>query len=127
MRNLAINKSSLYVLNYLGQIELLDTKGNKTGETTNSYSKPRPFKASVSGARGYAQAEMFGTEINYDKTIILSVSLFKELCITENSVLFVDKKPKYDSNNFPLYDYKVERIAETPNQIAIAIKKVKAN
>lgn len=127
MRNLAINKSTLYVLNYLGQKEILDSQGNKTGETVNSYSEPREFRASVSGARGYAQTEMFGTDITYDKTIVMSVSLFRDLCITENSVLFADKKPAYDSNNFPLYDYKVERIAETPNQIAIAIKKVKAN
>lgn len=127
MRNLVINKSTLFVLNYLGQVEILDEHNHKTGETKNRYSKPLEFKASVSGARGSSQIEMFGTEINYDKTIVMSTKLFRGLGITENSVLFVSKKPKFDSSGDPLYDYRVVRIAETINEVAIAISKVRAS
>lgn len=127
MRNLAINKTSFFVLNYLGQVEVLDKDNQKTGETINSYSDPIFVRASVSGAKGSSQAEMFGTDINYDKTIVISKQLFRGLCITENSVLFVDKKVEYDKNDFPLYDYNIKRIAETPNEVAIAISKVRAN
>ena len=127
MRNLQINKRKLYVLNYLGQVEVVDKDNYKTGETTNSYSDPKEFRASVSGAKGSSQVEMFGTEIKYDKTILMSVSLFRDLCITENSVLFVDTEPTFDTNHFPLYNYKVVKIAETINEVAIAISKTRAS
>lgn len=126
MRNLIINTQTLYVLNYLGEVEVVDSLGNKTGETTNAFTKPIQFCASVSGARGNSQTEVFGNEINYDKTILLSKSLFKQLRIEETSVFFVDRKVEYDKNNFPKYDYKVERIAETINEVVIAISKVRA-
>lgn len=127
MRNLVINKSKLYVLNFNGTIDYRDSEGNLTGETINSYTSPIEFKASVSGARGSSQIEMFGNEINYDKTIVLSKSKFLSLGIDENSVLFVGKEPSYDANYFPEYNYRVVRIAETINEVAIAISKVKAD
>ena len=127
MRNLKINTSSFYVLNYLGRVEQLDKDNNKTGETINSYSEPICVCASVSGAKGSSQAEMFGTQINYDKTIVMSKSLCAYIGITENSVLFLEKLPVYDKHHFPLYDYKVVKIAKTINEVAIAISKVRAN
>ena len=127
MRCLNINKQTLYVLNYLGKEKVKDSDGNYTGETTNSYTDPVEFKASVSGAKGSSQVEMFGSEINYDKTIVISKQCYGQLGITENSVLFVNKKPSYDEYEFPEYDYIVKRIAETPNVVAIAIAKARAN
>ena len=126
MRNLFINKSSMFVLNYLGQTEVVDSQGFKTGETINTYSEPVFFMAHISGARGSSQAEMFGTEINYDKTILLSKKSYGVLGITENSVFFIGKEPTYD-NGIPLYNYKVSKIAETINEVAIAVSKVRAD
>ena len=42
----------------------------------------------------------------------------------ETTVLFVDKKPEYDDNGLPLYDYVVKRVSRSLNVIAIAIKRV---
>ena len=126
MRNLKINAKPMFVLNYLGQTEEVDSQGFKTGETVNSYSDPIFFEASISGARGSSQAEMFGTEINYDKTIVITNRLYKLLGIDENSVFFIEHEPSYDGQN-PMYDYKVSKIAETLNEVAIAISKVRAN
>ena len=127
MRNLRINKTTIFVLNYLGTVEIEDSEGNLTGETINSYTDPIEFMGSVSGARGSSQIEMFGNEINYDKTIVISKKVYGHLGMDENSVLFVGKKPSYDENYFPEYNYRVERIAETINEVAIAISKVKAD
>lgn len=127
MRNLKINEKTLYVLNFNGTVEVRDEFGNLTSETVNSYSDPIEFKASVSGARGSSQIEIFGSEINYDKTIVLSKKRYGCLGMDENSVLFVGKKPSYDANYFPEYNYRVERIAESVNEVAIAISKVKAD
>ena len=124
MRNLEINKRTLYVLNFLGEEDIRDSNGNYTGEKTIKYIPKKLFKAHLSGAKGSSQSEVFGTDINYDKSFVLTVSEFKKLGITENSVLFVDIKPTYDGEN-PLYDYRVERIAETINEVVIAITKVR--
>lgn len=127
MRNLEINKSTLFVCNYKGEEDYVDEDGFKTGEKVVSYSKPIQFKAHLSGARGSSQAEMFGTEINYDKTFVLSKLVYGRLRITENSVFFVGEKPSFDENGLPKYNYNVSKIAETVNEVAIAISKVRAN
>ena len=78
----------------------------------------------ISGARGSSQVEVFGTDINYDKTILLTKNEFKATKINENSVFFIENKVAYE-DNFPLYDYRVVRIAETINEVVIAIEKVR--
>lgn len=127
MRNLAINKKTFYVLNYIGKTENKDVNGFETGEYIIEYSSPIEVKAHISGAKGQAQIEMFGTDLKYDKSIVLSKKLRASIGITENSVLFVDKGVEYDNDQNPLYDYKVIRINETINEVAIAIERVSRN
>ena len=123
MRNLSLNKSPFRYLNYKGEEKAVDDEGNYTGETTISYTKPYMIMGHISGARGSSQVEIFGTDVDYDKSILLTKQEFDKTKINENSVFFIDKKPIYE-NNIPLYDYRVVRIAETINEVVIAIKKV---
>lgn len=123
MRNLIINKTKIIVLNYKGEKDVVGDDGYYTGEKTIEYTKPITFMAHISGARGSSQVEIFGTDISYDKTIVLSKSEFDKLKITENSVFFVEKAVSYDGE-MPNYNYRVSRIAQTINEVAIAIKKV---
>lgn len=125
MRNLEINKRRFVALNYLGQEANKDTSGYMTGEATISYSAEMIIMGSISGAKGGAYAEMFGTEIKYDKTIVLTRKEFMHFGLNENSVFFIDKEPEYDKDNMPIYDYKVEKIADTINEVAIAVSKVR--
>lgn len=127
MRNLCINKKQLIALNYLGKVAQKDSKGFETGESIVEYSEEIPFKAHLSGARGSTTTDVFGSEFHYDKTFNLTLWELKRLGFTENTVFFIDKKPEYDENNQPLYDYKVERIADTINEVVIAISKVQQN
>ena len=124
MRNLHINKSKFFYLNYKGEEKAVDEFGKYTGENYIAYTKPVALKAHVSGARGSSQIEVFGTDINYDKTITLSKSEFEKTKINENSVFFINKPIEFKGNS-PIYDYRVERIAETINEVVIAITKVK--
>ena len=123
MRNLAINKSPICYLNYVGEEKAKDDEGFYTGETIITYTQPKMIMGHISGARGSSQVEVFGTDINYDKTILLTIQEFKKTKINENSVFFINKQPTYE-NNIPLYDYRVVRIAETINEVVIAIEKV---
>jgi len=123
MRNLHINKSKFFYLNYVSKVKAKDEDNNDTGEYINSYTRPKMIMGHVSGARGSSQVEVFGTEINYDKTILLTKNEFKKTKINENSVFFIERNVAYE-NNVPLYDYRVVRIAETINEVLIAIEKV---
>lgn len=127
MRCLEKNKRSLIVLNYKGKQPVLDSDGYKTGEEQITYAKAIRFKANISGAKGGTAVEVFGTDLDYDKSFTLSVKEFKALKITDNSVFFIDVKPQYEDNGYPLYDYRVKRIAETLNEVVIALERVRNN
>ena len=122
MRTLAKNYTKLVVLNYEGE-EKRKIGDLYTSETIVKYSKPITFMGHISGARGNSQVEVFGTDTNYDKTLVLSKRKFDELKLTENSVFFVDKKVEY-KDDAPLYNYRVSRIAETINYVVVALVKV---
>lgn len=124
MRNLNKNKTNFYALNYVGKEEVIDEQGHRTGEYLIKYSDKMCVKAHISGAKGSSSVEIFGTDIAYDKTIIMDLAYFKGLGLNENSVFFIDKEPAYD-NETPLYDYKVARISKTLNEVAIAISQVR--
>ena len=75
-------------------------------------------------ASGETQVEVFGHLDDYDKVIVLGNA---DCPINENSVLFVDKKPEYDQNGDPLFDYTVKRVARSLNSVSYAIRKVEVS
>ncbi len=122
MRCLERNKRKIHVCFYLGKSEILDSDGYETGEFDNSYSAPLEINACVSSAHGYAQAQTFGTELVYDKTIIIDNV---RLPIDENTLFFIDTLPNYDCATKQLKnkDYRVERISKSLNVVAVAVVK----
>ena len=123
MRDLEINKKPISYLNYKNDEDVKDEDGNLTGEKQVTYYPLKKIKAHVSGAKGSSMVEVFGTDVSYDKTILFTKSEFLQTGINENTVFFIDKKPAYKDGT-PLYDYRVSRIAETINQVVVAILKV---
>lgn len=124
MRLMERNKTPLCYLLYLGKEPVKDDSGNETGEYRIRYGEERWMRASVSAAQGSAQVEQFGDFTVYDKVIITD-----NMCcpINENTVIFLDKKPKYDRDGNPLYDYIVRRVARSLNLIAYAVSKVEVS
>lgn len=127
MRNAKINQKQYVALNYVGKVNVVDVKGYKTGESTIEYSEEIPFKTHLSGAMGSSYIDTNGVNIEYDKSMVLTLWEFKKLGFDENTVFFIDKKPEYDNDNLPLYDYRVERIRDTVNEVVILLKKVRNN
>ena len=125
MRNLIKNQRTIYYLNFLNYENVVDSQGNLTGEKRIVYAPKRKLNTNISGARGSSQIEAFGTDIRYDKSFVLTAKEFANTKITENTVFFVDTKPTYNSDGIPLYDYIVERIADSINEVVIAITKVR--
>lgn len=123
MRIMERNKTPFHYALYLGRVPIVDENGKKTGERTPSYGTVVSMKANVSPATGYTQTELFGTTDQYDK-VILTDDL--SCPITENTVLFIDKSPEYDSEGVPQYDYVVRRVAKSLNVLAYAVSKVQS-
>ena len=129
MRNLARNKRPIAWVNYKGNEAYEDESHNLSGEKIVKYYPLKKGKHHVTGATGNSMVEVFGTDIKYDKVVLFTKDEFhktgvdKKDHITENSVFFIDVKPAYDNNGIPMYDYVVKRIAETINEVVIAIAK----
>ena len=123
MRSPKIDQKTYVALRYKCAEDVRDTHGNLTGEKVVKYYPAFTFKADISGAKGGVLIQVFGTDTNYDKTMVLSRHMFEKLKFDDNTVFFIDKKPEY-KNGLPLYDYRVHKIADTTNEVVIAIKKV---
>lgn len=119
MRTLVRNRSPFYYCTYIGKTALTDSGGYKTGEYANTYSAPKVCYGNVSAAKGVAMVEQFGSNLDYDRVIILKN---KDTDIDENSVLFLFVKPNEDRLN---YDYIVKRVARSLNFTALAVSRVK--
>lgn len=117
MRMLERNKQKFYYSLYEGESTTRDDYGNFKPK----YSEAKVLKASISSAKGNTESELFGTTIDYDRVIITDDT---QCPIDEQSVLFVDIKPKYDEYGKPLGDYVVKRVARSLNNISYAVSRV---
>ena len=121
MRDLKRNQRVFYYALYLGNEEIVDTDGNKTGERRVSYGDPVKMYANISPANGYANTAIFGKDLQYTKTI---VTCDLKCPITETSVLWIDKEPYGDEHDLLPYDYTVSQVARGLDNIVYAVKKV---
>jgi hypothetical protein len=97
-----------------------DEYGNEVGSAV-VYKDAVEMKGNISSATGSAQVEQFGNFAGYDKVIVVDDM---SCPIEETTVLFIDKKPEYDAEGNPLFDYVVKRVAKSLNVIAYAVKRV---
>lgn len=121
MRTLNRNKQKFYYYLYRGKTELIDESGFRTGEEVLTYSPAQSCCGNVSAGSGDAQAALFGSNIAYERVIVLDDI---NCPIDENSLLCVDIEPQaYSANETPTHDYVVKAIAKSLNVFAIAISK----
>lgn len=125
MRNLKKNTKKLWYSNYSGKISILDENGDKTGDYESGYTVPISFLATLSASRGNAYADMFGTNIDYTRTL----STVEKLPIREESLIWVNEPAMnpdgtVDSESA---DYSVTGIAEGLVGVVIALKARKKN
>lgn len=122
MKCLDRNKTAFFFLIFKVKESLTDEYGNESGEYKIVYSKPIYCRGNISPAAGSVQAKQFGTQLDYDKVIVLD-----DVCcpIDENSVLFIDKPPDFNEDGEPMFDYIVKRIARSKNYVSIAVSKVR--
>ena len=121
MKCLERNKSDFFYLLYDKKEPVIDGNGRKTGEYRVVYKSPVKHRANISAAKGEASTEQFGSDLKYDKVIVTDDI---DCPMDENSVLFGDKKPEFDSDGNPIFDYIVKKVARSLNFASYAISKV---
>lgn len=116
MRDLQRNCQTVFFKNYLGQEEILDQYENSTGSFVPSYSELKSVRICVSPNKGSSEANMFGTLLEYDRTMTTANAKCE---IDEHSVLWVDGA----DTNGP-WNYIVKARSPWFNSVAYAIQKV---
>lgn len=98
-----------------------DEYGNETSEPDVTHCHPVFAKANISPAKNADIIQLFGTDVNYDKVLVI-----EKTPIDENAVLWVDTLPeiKEDGTTDTPHDYIVRKVARSLNSVSIAIAKV---
>lgn len=124
MRCLERNKKCFYYALFDSKDPVKDEDGNFTGEYTVNYKAPVHMKANISPVIGEAQADLFGSDVDYDRVIVVD-----EPCcpIDEYSVLCIEITPDYDEEGNLIYDYIVKKVARSINSVSYAVSKVKVS
>lgn len=124
MRSLARNKQKIYYALYLGKTDPRDEWGNITGEPQLTYSTPAEYHINVSAARGTADVEQFGINLNYTKTMVTNDLTCP---ITETSRLWIGKEATVTVDEVTTvtpHNYVVVSVAKSLNSITYAIREV---
>lgn len=116
MRTLERNKIPFWYATYTGKQPLLDEDGNETGEYITTHSEPQKAYGNLSPAVGIAFGAPFGSGVSYDHRLLCED---KCLPIDENTYIWVKSDPFTQG-----HDYKVTRVAESLNYLALTLKKV---
>ena len=115
MRSLRRNKQTFYYALYLGNTEVIDEFGDRTGQYVPSYTEPTEYRANISPARGTTDLEQFGINSNYTKVIVTSDM---NCPFEETTRLWIGIDPTQS------YNYVVVQRAESLNSISFAIREV---
>lgn len=90
MRNLKKNQRKMFYALFDKMIPQVDENGDETGDPVAHYSAPFPFEASLSSGKGIAQKEVFGTDVDYTRSVSTTDL---RLPITETSLVWYETKP----------------------------------
>lgn len=114
MRCMKRNKQTFWYATFESAgTEVVDDNGYYTGESSISYSSPCEYRASISSSIGDTEIQLFGKDLQYDKTICFDK--VRPEGLDEYSVFWIDRKP-IDKNGTPQeYDYIVKKIAKSLN------------
>ena len=119
MQNLARNTVTVWFRAYVGQTEIEDESGYKTGSFTPAYGPLQSAQLMVSPNKGDATLEVFGTLLDYDRTMVTADITCP---IDEQTILWLDGA----STEGP-YTHYVKKKAPWKNSLAFAVKQVEVS
>ena len=116
MRTCQRNKRTIYYALYTGVSDLSDSEGYLTGEQAATYGDITKTRMNISGGKGRAEIELFGTDNPFTKT---AVTDDLETPFDTNTIWWFDTDPVTEEHN-----YRCTGVARTPNQVVIALAEV---
>lgn len=116
-RTLGINKTKLWVVEPISEIEAIDDDGNYTGEITNLYDTPVEVYLTLYPSNGAIVEQLFGKDASLD---MVAVSNSVEL--TKDSLLFINE-PLITDDFFKTHDYSVQNIKRSLNTFQYGLRK----
>lgn len=116
MRNIKANLFPVFFKNRIGEEEILDRYGNPTGSFIPVYGELQAALLSISANKGTSEVELFGTAINYDRTMSTADT---EIDIDEHSVLWLD-----GADTEGPWNYEVVTRSDWKNSVSFAISSV---
>ena len=126
MLNAWINTQKVWYAFYIDEEPILDDNGDLTGEYTSGYSAPLMTRANLSPARGIVDDDIFGSNVQYTKTMSTAKM---NLGIDERTLLW-DKPPVLlgNGNADPeSADYRVARVAKGHYHVHYALQQLNHN
>ena len=119
MQNLARNMATVWFKTYVGQQEIIDENGYKTGSFTEIYGPLQSAQLMVAPNKGDAALEMFGALLDYDR----AMSTADVGCpINEQAILWID-----GASTDGQYTHYVKKRAPWKNSIVFAVKQVEVS
>ena len=103
--------------NYVSTSYVEDSQGRKTGQRAVVYGDAITVYGTVSTPTGSTSLEMFGTDKDYDKYVVLDMT---SITVTENSIFWIDVQY---GENVP-HDYVVRKVLKNHNFLTIGLRKV---
>lgn len=122
MRALKKNMVPFWYSLYRESEPIRDENGLMTGEKTSSYSAPVQAWANISPASAATVVQPFGTDLRYDKVIVIVDPKFP---VDEHSRLCLNGEPKMDSGGTMIADHVVVRVSRSLNSVSYAVRQVK--
>lgn len=122
MRTLKKNMVPFWYALYQESKPARDTNRLLTGEKTSSYSIPKLTWANISPASSGVMVQPFGTDIRYDKVIVIADPKFP---VDEHSLLRLDENLQTDRDGNLIPDHIVVRVSRSLNSVSYAIRQVK--
>lgn len=116
MRVCQRNKRTIYYALYTGVSDLTDSEGYLTGEQATTYGELTKARMNVSGGRGHAEIELFGTDNPFTRT---AVTDDLNTPFDTNTIWWYDIDPLTEEHN-----YRCTGVARTINQVVIALAEV---
>lgn len=121
MRALKKNMVPFWYSLYEDSFPVTDEDGLLMGENAVRYSAPVQAYANISPSSSGTMVQPFGTDIRYDKVIVVSDPKFP---VDEHSLLRLDGNPVYDLDGNLIPDYIVVRVSKSLNSVSYAVRKV---
>lgn len=113
MRTLELNKTKLWHVEAMGEVDVLDEEGYNTGEKQIQYTAPRLIRLHLYPAGGDIVDKVFGKEIELDMVTNSDERL------NQSSLLFLEKP---ESNFDTTYTYVISAIAKSLNTYQYGLK-----